>query len=329
MSATLTWASSGLATKTGTTAAACFSDLKDEIDSHSADAEFFWEVVGSELATTPYYLNLGRKDASAGRISIICWTSAPAGNNSAILGTAPATNQLFIAWFPDGTGTTLSNLTASSGTINGDDTDCVKVSASATFSSMYGANFQWFYFDSAEGVVFGTQNPAATSIYWLGAGDLVVDAADTAYGCTFGTGTSGSVNQVFGTTALWPWSAANTLAGTSSNQNLRTNYGSADRQYYQPCSSYGAWTTQTAGSANDILVDGTNTYAYFFPQPLVASQVKGGGFPLKLRQICGGPTTPSAFYTYSTTGPVAQATQFCAATSGSTGGAPWMVNFKI
>ena len=328
MSATLTWYNSGLGTKTGTTVALYMTDLKTLIDSKSGDANFTWEVCGSELATTPYYLNLRKKDLSAGRISIIVWTSLPAGNNAAILDTAPTVNQPYIAWFPNGTGTTLSNLSASSGTINGNDTNCVKVSVLTTVSSIYGASIQHFYFDSAEGVVFGTQNPASAAIYMMGAGDLIVDSADTAYGCTFGIGT-GSANSMFGNTPVWSYVVTAVNAGASTAASVRTNYGSTNRTYYQPQTGNGQWATQAAGGATDILVDATNTYAWFYPQPLVASNVKGGGFPIKLRQIAGGPGSTSAFAAYNETGPVVKARQFCANTGGSVAGAPWFVNFKI
>lgn len=327
MSATLTWASSGLATKVGTTVADCFTDLKNKIDSNSGDATFFWEVKGSNLGSTPYYLSIGRKDGSAGRIAIICWTSAPAGNNSAILDTSPTSNAMYIAWFPNGTGTTLSNLTASSGTIAGDDTNCVKVSISAAFNSLYGASMQWFYFDSAEGMVFCAQNPASGTTYVLGAGDLVVDAADSAYGCTFGSGSSGNFATFF-SSSLWAWSGSAVSAGAAT-PCLRTNYGSANRTYFQPQTGFSGWISQTAGATNDILQDNATTYAWFFPQPLVANAIKGGGFPLKLRQIAGGPTTNSALFTYSTTGPVVQARQMYAGTTGSTQGSPYIVNFKV
>jgi hypothetical protein len=177
-------------------------------------------------------------------------------------------------------------------------------------------------------MVFCAQNPASSTIYCIGAGDLVVDAADAAYGCTFGTGASGTWSSFFGFATLFSWVAAAQAAG-GTPPLVRTNYGSANRTYFQPHNTFGAWTSQTAGIAGDILQDNATTYAWFFPQPLVANVVKGGGFPLKLRQIGGGPTTNSALFTYSTTGPVIKARQMCATTTGSTGGCPYVVNFKV
>src|SRR5690606_6279257 len=149
--------------------------------SKSGDATFSWEVASSNTATSPNYIVLRRKNLSAGRILLVVWTGAPAGNNSAILDGAPSINVLYGAWFPSGNVDTPSNLTASSGTVLGSVFGCTIVWAAMSISSIYGVSIRRFYFDSAEAVVFGFQNPAAgAQVYMGGAGDLLVDAADNA-----------------------------------------------------------------------------------------------------------------------------------------------------
>jgi len=325
MSSTISWASSGNGTKTGTAAANFFDDLDTLITSKAGDATFKWQKAGKNSAATPFWLLLSRKDASNGRLLIVCWTSAPAGNNAAILDTAPSTNNIFIAWFPAGTANTASNLTASSGTIAGDDTGAVKCAPFSTIANAYGANFVPFYFDSTEGVVFGTANPAAgATSYVMGAGSLLVDASDNAYDCTFGF--SSNLGPSFGsTTSPIPWAAATPSAG-STTATVRTNYGSTNRAYFLAWAPSAVWANQAVGSA-DILTDTSVSRAWFVPAQLLG-QTKGEGFVLKLRQIGLGPGTVGAFSVYNTTGPVVAARQFCNATAG-VNGAPWLTNFKI
>lgn len=155
MSATLTWYNSGLGTKTGTTVAALINDIVSLVNSYSGDANFSWQVASSSTAASPNYVVLKRKDGSAGRILLVIWTSAPAGNNAAILDQAPSSNSLYGAWFPSGNVDTPSNLTASSGTILGNDSGCTKVWAPMVVGAVYAASFQPFYFDSAEAVSSG------------------------------------------------------------------------------------------------------------------------------------------------------------------------------
>lgn len=324
MSATLSWASSGLGTKTGTTVATLISDIVTLVNSKSADSTFSWAVASSTTASSPNYVVLKRKDASAGRILLVVWTSAPAGNNAAILDGAPTTNSLYGVWFPNGNVDTPSNLTASSGTIMGSDTNCTKVWAGMAVASIYGASFRPFYFDSAEAVFFGFQNPAAATLYGAGAGDLLVDAADNAYGAVLGYG-NGNLNTFGGTTPLMAWSATKPLAN-SATAAARTNYGSTDRVYFQAYACSGAWAN-SAVSSTDILTDTGTAKAYFVPVQMLG-QTKGEGFVLKLRQIALGPGTVGAFTPYNTTGPVVAARQFCAATTGGTGHA-WFTNFKL
>lgn len=325
MSATLTWASSGLGTKSGTTVAALINDIVSLVNSKSGDAAFSWEVASSNTATSPNYIVLKRKDASVGRILLAVWTSAPAGNNAAILDAAPATNNLYGAWFPNGNTDTPSNLTASSGTILGNDSNCTKVWAAMTVAAVYAASVQPFYFDSAEAVFFGFQNPAAAQIYGAGAGDLLVDASDNAYGAVVGFGTSTLANFAASLTSVMAWISTKPNAGAVT-ACTRTNYGSADRVYFLAFAPTGTWAAAAVGLA-DILTDTTNSKAWFVPVQMLG-QTKGEGFVLKLRQIGFGPGTSGPFTPYNTTGPVVQARQFCAKTDGGNGH-PWFTNFKL
>ena len=324
MSATLTWYNSGLGTKTGTTVAALINDIVSLVNSYSGDANFSWQVASSSTAASPNYVVLKRKDGSAGRILLAVWTSAPAGNNSAILDAAPTNNALYGAWFPSGNVDTPSNLTASSGTILGNDSGCTKVWAAMAVATIYAASVQPFYFDSAEGMFFGFQNPAVATMYGAGAGDLLVDASDNAYGCVVGFGAA-AVNN-FGTAAgAMSWSATKPSA-SSSTACVRTNYGSSDRVYFFAYSPSGAWAASAVGST-DILTDASTAKAWFVPVQLLG-QTKGEGFVLKFRQFGFGPGTTGAFTPYNTTGPVVAARQFNAATAGGNG-YPWFTNFKL
>lgn len=325
MSATLTWANSGLGTKTGTAAANFFDDLDTLITSKSGDATFFWQTAGKSSVSTPFWILLSRKDGSAGRILIVCWTTGPAANNAAILDTSPTTSGIYIAWFPSGTANTASNLTAASGTICGVDTNCVKVCHMGSLTLEYAASFQHFYADSAEGMVFGTSIPAGGVTYFCGAGDLMIDASDVVYGCTFG-GAGNSASSFGGTTSLFPWSGSAILAGSSTTAHMRTNYGATNRLQFAAWSPSGTWASQAVGTA-DILTDNSVGNVWFVPTQLLG-QTKGEGFKLKLRQIAYGPGTTGPFSVYNTTGPVVAARQFCALTAGGNG-FPWMVNFKV
>lgn len=325
MSATLTWASSGAGTKTGTTVAALIADIVTLVNSKSGDSSFYWQVASSNTATSPNYIVLKRKDGSAGRILLVVWTSAPAGNNSAILDGAPTTNSLYGAWFPSGNVDTPSNLTASSGTILGNDTNCTKTWAAMSSTSIYTTNVQPFYFDSAEGMIFCFQAPSSTNTMYMGAaGDLVVDASDNAYGAVIGYGTT--LMSGFGSaSAPSQWSATKPGSQTTT-PCIRTNYGSTDRVYFHAWAPSGPWASSAVGST-DILTDTANAKAWFVPVPLVG-QTKGEGFALKLRQIGFGPGTLGPLTPYNTTGPVVQARQANLSTTGGTG-FPWICNFKL
>lgn len=325
MSATLTWASSGNITKTGTTAQLFLDDLDTVITSKSGDASFSWQTAGkNSTGASPLYLVLSRKGGSAGRILIVVWTSAPAANNVAILDQSPSTNQIYIAWFPAGTANTPSNLTGASGTIMGVDTGCVKVAAAGTVAAMYGASLQLFYMDSAEGFVLGSANPATPQTYMCGAGAVLVDAADVAYDATFGFNTNSAANFGVNTPPI-PWLGTFSNAGNTIPY-VATNYGSANRRYYMGLVPSGIWANQAVGS-QDVLTDNSVNKTWFVA-PQLLGQTKGEGFVLKFRQFGWGPGTTGPFSAYSTTGPVVAARQFCNQSSGSTG-FPWFTNFKI
>lgn len=324
MSATLSWASSGTGTKTGTTVTTLFDDLVTLITSKSGDSSFSWEVASSSTGSTPKYIVLKRKDGSAGRILLVLWTSAPAGNNAAILDGAPTANSLYGAYFPAGNVDTPSNLTASSGTIMGDDTGAVKVWAAMAAATIYGASIVPFYFDSAEAVFFGFQNPANATAYFAGAGSILVDGSDNAYGGVVSTATQGSA--MGGSPVSVMTHTATTVLANSVTACVRTNYGSSNRVYFLAWGPSGAWAN-VAVSSTDILTDTASNLAYFVPLQLLG-QTKGEGFVIKLRQIALGPGTVGPLTAYNTTGPVVAARQFNAATTGANG-MVWFTNFKL
>lgn len=324
MSATLTWASSGAGTKTGTTVAALIGDLVTLVNSKSGDSTFSWQVASSNTATSPNYIVLKPKSGAAGRILLAVWTSAPAGNNAAILDGAPTTNALYGAWFPSGNVDTPSNLTAASGTILGDDSGCVKVWAAMTVATIYGASIQPFYFDSAEAVLFAFQNPGGTTCNFAAAGSILVDASDNAYGGVLSYATT-TISGFGGTTSPANW-ATTKPAANSATPCARTNYGATNRVYFHAWSPSGTWAS-AAVSSTDILTDTANSKAWFVPVQMLG-QTKGEGFVLKLRQIAYGPGATGPLTPYNTTGPVVQARQINLATSGGNG-FPWATNFKL
>ena len=325
MSATLTWFNSGLGTKTGTAIGNLFADLVTLIQAFDGDANASWEYAGSNIGSTPYWIVLKRKDASVGRILIVSWSSAPAGNHAVLLGGAPTANQVFITYFPAGNADTASNLTAASGTILGDDTDALKVVPSNTVGGLYPASYQPFYFDCADGCMFGFQNPATSSIYLLGAGNLIVDAADNAYPCAIGPGVSSGASFGASTSPMMPWITTIIQHGLAT-AHINTNYGGANRAFFQAYTPSGSWAS-VAPAATDILSDTGASKRYYAPVHLLG-QSKGTGILLKLRQIAWGSGTTGPFEAYSTTGPVVKARQFCAATVGGSGHM-WMTNFKL
>lgn len=325
MSAILSWASSGLGTKTGTAIGNLFADLVTLINAVSGGAAFSWQVASSNTASTPYHIVLKPKAGGAGRILLVAWSSAPAGNNAAILDGAPTTNSLYGAYFPAGNVDTPSNLSAASGTILGVDTGVVKLWAGLTISTIYAASVQAFYFDSAEALVFGFQNPASPNVFIAGAGALIVDNADAAYGAVFSLAANSANTWGASQSPVMPWSSTKPLAG-SATPCVRTNYGSADRVYWQAWCVSGTWGATVVG-ANDVLSDTSVSKAYFIGMRLIGN-TKGEGPALKMRQIGMGPGTTGPLTPYNTTGPVVAARQLNAATAGGVS-FPWLTNFKI
>jgi hypothetical protein len=182
-----------------------------------------------------------------------------------------------------------------------------------------------YWFDTAEGGFFLTNNPGAAANYTFGGGKLVVDASDVVYDCTF------SVLNWNNWQSSDPLPFANigtTInAGSTTNKVVRTNYGTTDDLFFQAFRPMD-YLSQTADSSNDPLVDTSVTKAWFIPIQLV-SRRKGVGFALKFRQLAWGPSSGSAFKAYSTTGPVVAAIQSCATTAGNAQGNPYVTNFKI
>jgi len=330
MSETLTWQSSGLGVKTGTARDNYFDDLNTLVASFGSDSNYRWQVASFSVAGNPRYLVLKRKNGSAGRILLVGYTAAPAGANTILFDVAAGsilTTTAYIAWFPSGNVDTPSNLAAASGTILGNDTGAVKVGALHVFSTSYAALVQSFYMESQDGIWFFTQNPANTTLSAMAAGDLVVDSADVAYGCTISFGAISLANWGAAISVI-PHSVSGISAGASGSV-VRTNHGAANRGYYHafiPTGAVGTWAS-VAVSSTDILTDAPNNKAWFVPVELL-SAVKGEGFVLKHRQAAWGPGVTGAFSVYNTTGPVVAARNCSAATTGGVG-FPWLTNFKI
>lgn len=325
MSATLTWASSGGATKTGTTINTLLDDLDTLVTSKAGDSTFFWQKASKSSAATPFSMVLKPKDGSAGRILLLCYTSAPANSNAAIFDQAATTNVLYVAFFPAGNVDSPSNLTAASGTILGDDTGAVKVCASMLISSIYAASVQVYYFDSSEAMVFAFQNPATTTSSLAGAGKILVDASDNVYSGVFSLGANSMANWGSNASPTLPFSSSAINAGAAT-ACVRTNYGSTNRVYFQGWAPSGTWAS-VAVSSTDILTDTSVQKAWFVPVQLLG-QTKGEGFVIKLRQMAFGPGTTGPLTPYNTTGPVVAARQINLATTGGNG-FPWITNFKL
>lgn len=327
MSSTLTWRVT-TAAKTGTGVANLIDDIVSAVNAVSGNADYKWEVASSNNSATPYYVVLKRKDASAGRILLVVWTSGPAGVNSAILDASPASNTLFLAYFPSGNVDSPSNLTAASGTIMGDDSNCTKVVPIAALATMYTTSYQPYVWDSEEAVYFIFQNPAAVTAYWCCAGAVFVDAADDAYeGAGAGGGGSGGALNLWGASNITPaWNVTPPSAGgsatTTSNAAFRGIDGSI---YYFAFGTVGSW--QQAAIASSVLYDTGINRAWFVPNWLIKAGV-GQGFPVKLRQVATGPATTAAHAEYNTLTLTPAAINGNAFTSGANS-SPWFCNFKI
>ena len=333
MSATLTWRVAGPFTKTGTAVGNHFTDLRDLINTKSGDANYKWQVASSNVGSTPYQITLKRKDGSAGRILIVHYSSgAPTatGANSIYDAGSVSVNSNYIAWFPNGNVDTPSNLTAASGTIMGDDTGAVKVGSMVNSGTAYTATQEWCYADSEEACLFWICATGNTG-YGIGAGNLVVDASDNAYGATLGTGNAQLTNMGSSTSQCLAWSTTYILAGSGNAACIRTNYGSAGRMYFNAF-GYNGWAAQTLTADSWLANTGTSDY-WFIPYLLcthaTSSGAKGEGFPLKLRQLAIGPgVTGGPFTTISSTGPVVRAI-YMLGRNAAESGAPWLLNEKI
>lgn len=330
MSTTLNWASSGnAASNTGTTPSGVINDLNTLITSKSGVAAFNWQVAGSSLATTPFYVVLSRKDASAGRIVVMSLSTAFTSIQPTMFDQLPAISNVFIGWFPNGTASTLLNLNATSGTVCGNDTGAVKCSSFAAVGGSYSAAARLFYYDSYDGIYLCACDPASPAQYVVGAGQLVEDASGVAYDTTLGTGNSSSFGASFGTGTFTYVGLSGIVNSGALPNSVRVNYTPIPTatQFYSPFTGVGVWATLLNSSADSVLADNANSKVWFAPFTLMPN-TKGGGAVLKLRQLGYGPGTTGPFAAYNTTGPVQQAIQMINATAGSTSGA-WLTNFKI
>lgn len=323
---TLTWASSGNGTKTGTTAVDLLNNLDTLITSKSGDATFSWEKAGKNVAGNNLWLLLRRKDGSAGRIALLYYLVAPAAGNAAIFGQTPSANALFITYFPAGTGTTLSNLAASSGTMCGTDTGSVQCANGYDVSVIYTTNIVPFYFDSYDGCYFLFNDPSTNTPYCVGAGALLEDTLTaTAVNGAFGSFVNNMATMAsngFGTFTM-----TSSLAGAL-DTGWRANYPSStvSKQFFQQW-TVTTWVSQVPSTAGDVLSDPANNRYYYAPITLLG-QTRGEGGVLKIRQVAFGSGSSNAFQTYSTTGPVVQARMMCNATAGGVQ-TPWVTNFKV
>lgn len=335
MSATLTWQSSGLGAKSGTTAAAFFADFRALVNSKAGDANFKWQEASYSIAGNPYYIVLKRKDGSAGRILLAMYTGSPAGNNSAVLEAAPTNNAIQIAWFPNGNVDTPSNLTASSGTILGNDTDCTKFHTGAAFTSIYSTSYAPYYFESDEAFWLFTGHTGTIGNYLVfAAGYILVDGSDNAVGAVTAGQTTYFTNFPTPSSPFWTWISGDVNAGQGTTVAFRTNYGSADRLYYQAFAPSAAYLNNTAGGTTDPMVNVSNSSVSFMPCPLLAgfspatsTVVKNEGLVLKIRQMGWGPQSRGSFDTYSTTGPVIKAMSGLVSYTASA--TCWFTNFKL
>jgi hypothetical protein len=324
MSTLLTWHRT-TAAKTATTIAGLLNDIDSAITAQSANADFKWEVASKNTAATPFYLVLKRKDASAGRILIAHWSSAPAGVNTAIFDVTPSTTNVFIAWFPSGNVDTPSNLTAASGTILGDDTNCTKVVTMGVLTTIYAASFQPYVWDSTEAVWITLTNPASGStIYAGGAGKIWVDKDDNEFDGVWGSG-SDNFHSFGAVSPPTTWQAAAFNAGSTVGGG-RSHKGANNRAYFTAYGRPGAWGDTT--SFTDTVMHDGGTSKVYFDAILFLPQTKGVGPDLKFRQLAVGPPTAAAFSIYNTASltPAAISSQSNATAAA---GEPWFTNFKV
>lgn len=329
MSATLTWALSENFAKSGTAIGNFFTDLRDMILARAADAAYSWEVASSNVGSTPYQVTLKPKSGAAGRILIVSWSSGPAGNNSAILGGAPTASAIYCCYFPSGNVDTPSNLTASSGTIMGDDTNVIPCGTNTfTIASYFTTGYQLSYADCAEGIYVNCQNPSGATAAALAAGNLVVDANDDAYPCAMAVGGVQTFQTSNGT---WAWNANAPVGGSSTGGArwmARYPAGASAKAYYQAWNHTG-WAGLDPAASSTVNTDAANQKVWFTPVQLVG-QVKGEGLKIKLRQITFGPNSIGNFTKYYTSGPVLKAMHMNSIlVASAAAGQPWLTNFKV
>lgn len=322
MANTLTWAVAGPYTQSGTTIGALVTDMKALVDSKAGDATFLWQHAGSNLGSSPYYVLLKPKSGAAGRMLFVQYSSAPAGNNSAIFEQAPATSYMFSIYFPNGNTDTASNLTAASGAICGNDTGCNKAVA-CNFA--YGTGNRLFMAQAEDAVYFWT-GTTSTGNMFFGAGNLVVDGSDNAVVAGFGLSNSSMGSYGNATTILASgWSS--TIAPAGQGASCGPIRLSDSKQYFQAYGPLGGWAA-LAPSATDILSDTATNKAWFVPIQLIG-QTKGEGLKYKFRQLTLGPGVVSGPNpVYNTTGPVVQAIHINPTTAAMNGGL-WFTNFKV
>lgn len=331
MSATLTWRRT-TATKTGTAVADLINDIVTAVNAVVSDADYKWEVASSNNGGSPYYVVLKPKDGSAGRLLLVVYTSSPAGANSAIFDTSPATGYLFVAWFPNGNVDTPSNLSASSGTIMGSDTDVIKAVMVNAVSTLYGANLAVQVFDSEEAVILTFQNPSASTAYVAGGGKLMVDENDDAHDAVIGSHATGDLNNfaAVSTSSLFYYSSGlGTVQAGSTSPSLpgliRSRMEGSSKTY---CRAYipAGWGSASFGSS--LMFNESTSKAYFEPVPLLNAVDKGVGIVAKLRQIALGPPSNSAYSVINSPALSPAAINLSGNASGATS-FPWLVNFKI
>lgn len=328
MSATLTFASSGLTAKTGTTVSATWTDLLSMFTAQAGNAAFSWAVASSNVGSSPRQITLKPKGGGAGRILLVQWDSAPGSNNSAILGGAPTTTVIYACYFPAGNTDSPANLTAASGTILGDDTGVTGAVMCGAQTALYATSVQCYYFDSAESILICFNNPGGATTYGIFVGGIAVDGNDAVVTGVMGLGTTPNTLTFGATTGFpLPFTTSTYTKGTSTAPVVHLYYNGAVKAFYIAYMPSAVWATQAPGAA-DILSDTGTTDVWFVPIPLI-SNTKGEGFVLKLRQLGLGTGTTGAFTIYNSTGPVVQARSIVSATAGSAAGYPWLTNFKI
>jgi hypothetical protein len=329
MATTLTFALGIGPTPTATGEIGFFNDMVTMINNKLGDASFSWKVLSSNVASSPYYVVLGRKDNSAGRILLIDYLSSPAGYNPSLFDSPTVTTDYCqVAYFPNGNVSTPSNLTSNTGAVMGNDTGVVKLTSNQTpITSMYNAltGTILYYFDSYDFVSIGVGNAYYQQWAFIG-GKCLVDYTGTAY-----DGCMGSIIGTSQNSALMQWcpSTVSTPAGLATYNIIRTNYGSNNRAYFSAFPN-SAWLYTANGTTGDILADNSNSKAWFAAYPLMG-QTKGEGVVLKLRQMAWGPSTNVAFQEYSVSGPTVAAISANNSASGSTTSYSnlWFTNFQV